>query len=349
MVPYDRLVIATGSYPFVPPIEGRNAQGCFVYRTIEDLVQIETWAKRAKVGAVIGGGLLGLEAANALVRLGLETHVVELAPRLMPVQIDDSGGGRATSPRSRRSASRFTSPPRPAQCWPTTAPFEPCSFGRRHRAPARHGGLLGRHSASRRARAHCGPRVGQRGGIVVDDSLPHRRTPTSSPSENARWHAGRSGASSPPATPWPRSSPTARSAASRRSTGADLSTKLKLLGIDVASLRRCARADSRRAGHRLQRSRSPTFTRSSSSPTDGTHVLGGILVGDATAYGSLRADGASRMPVPGASRRADPAPRRTAAARRRWASRPCPTTAMICSCNNVTQGRHLRRPSPTAA
>src|SRR6185295_14947617 len=87
-VPYDRLVIATGSHPFVPPIEGRDARGCFVYRTIDDLEQIQAWARRSKVGAVIGGGLLGLEAAHALVRLGLETHIFELAPRLMPVQID---------------------------------------------------------------------------------------------------------------------------------------------------------------------------------------------------------------------------------------------------------------------
>src|SRR5207302_6380880 len=69
-----------------------DARGCFAYRTIEDLVQIGSWAKGANVGAVVGGGLLGLEAANALLRLGLETHVIELAPRLMPVQIDDSGG-----------------------------------------------------------------------------------------------------------------------------------------------------------------------------------------------------------------------------------------------------------------
>src|SRR6185503_7463451 len=92
VVPYDRLVLATGSYPFVPPLDGRDARGCFVYRTIDDLVKIEGWAKSAKVGAVVGGGLLGLEAAHALLRLGLETHVIELAPRLMPVQVDDKGG-----------------------------------------------------------------------------------------------------------------------------------------------------------------------------------------------------------------------------------------------------------------
>src|SRR4029079_10894188 len=65
--------------------------GCFVYRTIDDLEQIQTYAAGRGVGAVVGGGLLGLEAANALHTLGLETHVVEFAPRLMPVQVDDGG------------------------------------------------------------------------------------------------------------------------------------------------------------------------------------------------------------------------------------------------------------------
>src|SRR5450631_78191 len=89
---YDYLVLATGSYPFVPPIAGGKRAGCFVYRTIEDLNAIRDASLSAKRGVVIGGGLLGLEAAKALKDLGLETHVVEFAPRLMAVQIDDAGG-----------------------------------------------------------------------------------------------------------------------------------------------------------------------------------------------------------------------------------------------------------------
>ncbi|TQE36960.1 nitrite reductase (NAD(P)H), partial [Streptomyces ipomoeae] len=90
---YDVLVLATGSYPFVPPVPNKDATGCFVYRTIEDLLAIEEYAKtRARVGAVVGGGLLGLEAAGALKGLGIESHIVEFAPRLMPVQVDDGGG-----------------------------------------------------------------------------------------------------------------------------------------------------------------------------------------------------------------------------------------------------------------
>src|SRR6188768_3295558 len=88
---YDYLVMATGSSAFVPTIEGVERHGVFVYRTIEDLNQIISYAKKAKRGAVMGGGLLGLEAAKALLDLGFETHVVEFASRLMPRQIDDAG------------------------------------------------------------------------------------------------------------------------------------------------------------------------------------------------------------------------------------------------------------------
>ncbi len=89
---YDKLVLATGSYPFVPPIEGKDRDGCFVYRTIEDLEAMQAFAKGSKTSTVVDGGLLGLEAAKALRDLGLETHVVEFAPRLMAVQVDDGDG-----------------------------------------------------------------------------------------------------------------------------------------------------------------------------------------------------------------------------------------------------------------
>ena len=92
-VAYDTLVLATGSYPFVPPVPGKDSTGCFVYRTIEDLLAIEEYAKNAGTGVVVGGGLLGLEAAGALKGLGLHTHIVEFNPRLMALQVDEGGGG----------------------------------------------------------------------------------------------------------------------------------------------------------------------------------------------------------------------------------------------------------------
>ncbi|TLV02716.1 nitrite reductase large subunit NirB [Dyadobacter luticola] len=92
VVYYDYLILATGSGAFVPSIPGVEKEGVFVYRTIEDLELIQSHAAKSKKGAVLGGGLLGLEAAKALLDLGLqEAHVVEFAPRLMPRQIDEAG------------------------------------------------------------------------------------------------------------------------------------------------------------------------------------------------------------------------------------------------------------------
>lgn len=85
---YDRLVLATGSKAFVPPLEGRHLPGVFVYRTIDDMLQIQEASKSAKTAAVIGGGLLGLEAAQALQDCGLEVQVLEVAAALMPRQLD---------------------------------------------------------------------------------------------------------------------------------------------------------------------------------------------------------------------------------------------------------------------
>ncbi|MBO0692386.1 MAG: FAD-dependent oxidoreductase, partial [Acidimicrobiaceae bacterium] len=90
-IAFETCVLATGSYPWVPPIPGVDARGVFVYRTLDDLAAIGAWAAQSRRAAVVGGGLLGLEAANALRLLGLDTTVVELAPRLMAVQLDEGG------------------------------------------------------------------------------------------------------------------------------------------------------------------------------------------------------------------------------------------------------------------
>lgn len=92
IVEYDKLIIATGSYAWVPPIKGADGADCFVYRTIEDLDAIAQCASHCKTGAVVGGGLLGLEAAGALKNLGIQTHVVEFANVLMAEQLDMIGG-----------------------------------------------------------------------------------------------------------------------------------------------------------------------------------------------------------------------------------------------------------------
>lgn len=90
-VPYDRLLVATGAHSFVPPIAGADLPGVFTLWTIEDVRRIQAWARGAERAVVIGGGLLGLEAARGLRVLGLGVTVLEFAPRLMPRQLDQEG------------------------------------------------------------------------------------------------------------------------------------------------------------------------------------------------------------------------------------------------------------------
>src|SRR3984893_429933 len=90
--PYDLLVMATGSRPFVPPMEGTKQQGVFVFRTLDDCATIGAYAQECDRAVVIGGGLLGLEAARGLLNHGLEVTVVEVAPHLMVQQLDPVGG-----------------------------------------------------------------------------------------------------------------------------------------------------------------------------------------------------------------------------------------------------------------
>lgn len=90
-VAYDRLLLATGARPFVPPIEGASLPGVFTLWTVADALAIRAHAESCRHATVIGGGLLGLEAARALRALGLEVTVLEFAPWLMPRQLDQEG------------------------------------------------------------------------------------------------------------------------------------------------------------------------------------------------------------------------------------------------------------------
>lgn len=89
--PYDHLILATGSRPFVPPIEGTKQQGVYVFRTLEDCSAIGTQARECDRAIVLGGGLLGLEAARGLLSHKIEVTVIEAGPHLMPQQLDVSG------------------------------------------------------------------------------------------------------------------------------------------------------------------------------------------------------------------------------------------------------------------
>lgn len=91
---YDSLLIATGSHSFIPPIKGSEKEGVFALRNIQDARGISVWAKNIEDVVLIGGGLLGLEAGNALLKLGKKVTVVEFFPRLLPRQLDVDGAQR---------------------------------------------------------------------------------------------------------------------------------------------------------------------------------------------------------------------------------------------------------------
>ena len=98
VTPYDKAIIATGSRPFVPPMEGlrtpegTDKHGVFVFRTIDDCHKIAGYANKCRRAAVIGGGLLGLEAARGLLNYGVEVHIIHLSEHLMNQQLDPQAG-----------------------------------------------------------------------------------------------------------------------------------------------------------------------------------------------------------------------------------------------------------------
>lgn len=216
--PYDKLVMATGSYPFVPPVPGRERAGCHVYRTIEDLQAIRASATGARSGVVVGGGLLGLEAAKALRDLGLITHVVEFAPRLMAVQVDD--GAAAILRRSITALGVAVHTGKNTRA--IVAGIEA-----RHRLEFADGGVLetdvivfsaGIRPRDELARA-CALAVGERGGIVIDNACRTADPDIYAIGECALW-GGRISGWSRRATRWRRSQRASSPAQPRRSSPA---------------------------------------------------------------------------------------------------------------------------------
>jgi nitrite reductase (NADH) large subunit len=290
-IAYDALVLATGSYAFVPSVPGKDLPGCFVYRTLDDLEAIRTHAAGACRGVVVGGGLLGLEAANALRSLGLETSVVEFAPRLMPAQVDTAGGetlrrhieALGVTVHLATATTAIVSGPDGAVAAMTvrtpddtehTLPTDIVVFA---------AGVRPRDELAR----ECGLPVGDRGGIVVDRSL---RTP-----DPAIYAIGEcacvDGAVYGLVAP---GYAMADIVADQLTGGAgefatlDLSTKLKLLGVDVASF---GDAHARTANALEVVFTDPVQGRYQKLVVtdDASTLLGGILVGDATQYTPLRA------------------------------------------------------------
>ncbi|MFJ5232177.1 nitrite reductase large subunit NirB [Kitasatospora sp. NPDC088391] len=333
-VPYDTLVLATGSYPFVPPVDGRDAEGCFVYRTIEDLQAIESYAAGARVGAVVGGGLLGLEAAGALTGLGLETHVVEFAPRLMPVQVDDAGGAAL-----RRTIESMGVVVHTGIGTKSITVAEGRAVGMSFTDDSQLATDLVVFSAGVRPRdqlaREAGLTVGERGGIAVDELCRTSDRHIYAIGECALAVDGRVYGLVAPG--YEMAVSVARQLAeeaARPFTGADLSTKLKLLGVDVASFGDAFGATPGSLDVVYSDSRSGVYKKLVVTPEGA--LLGGILVGDASAYATLRplAGTGNPLPVPAESL-VLPAGVDSAVS---LGSSALPDDAVVCSCNNVTKG-----------
>jgi len=330
---YDKVVLATGSYPFVPPIDGIQHRGVFVYRTIEDLERIIEFGKKSKRCAVIGGGLLGLEAAKAAYDLGLETHVIEFASRLMPRQVDDEG--------SRMLVKRIEQ--LGVHIHLNKGTKEILGDGQVERMVFGDGeeldidmiivscGIRPRDELAR----ECGLEVGERGGVLVDHYLQTSDPNIFAVGEVAQ-HDGMVYGLVAPGYEMAEILAMNLTGSDAQFTGADLSTKLKLLGVDVASFGQYDLPADRATPLVYQDPLAGVYKKLSFDPT-GRRLLGGILVGDAADYATLSvlAKRGDELPcqagdlLGGSSGGA-------AAALGGLAAMGDDT--QICSCNNVTKG-----------
>lgn len=283
-IAYDKLVLATGSYPFVPPVPGHDRLNCLVYRTIEDLEAMKLAAQTSKIGVVVGGGLLGLEAAKALQDLGLETHVVEFAPRLMAVQLDEGGGAMLRRKIEALGVSVHTGKNTTQiidgehcvnkMCFADGEELETdivlFSAGIRPRDDI--------------ARA-CGLEVGARGGIVINNQCLTSDPNIYAIGECALWNGMIFGLVAPGYT-MARTVVAGLAGEAASFTGADMSTKLKLMGVDVASIGDAHAKSQGALVYTYQNGASEVYKRLVVS-ADKKNLLGAVLVGEVSGYGTL--------------------------------------------------------------
>jgi nitrite reductase (NADH) large subunit len=336
VLPYDKLVLATGSYPFVPPVPGRDRPHVFVYRTIEDLEAMKASGARSKTGVVVGGGLLGLECAKALRDMGLDTHVVEFAPRLMAVQVDEAGGRVLRTKieelgvhvHLNRNTTEITDG--------ATA---------RHRMVFADGtwletdmivfsaGIRPRDELARQSVLALGPR----GGVVIDSACRTADHDVYAIGECASWNEQTFGLVAPG---YDMARVAARHIAGQTDvqfTGADMSTKLKLMGVDVASIGDAQGKTPHCKSFSYVDELRQVYKKIVTSP-DGKQLIGAVLVGDAEEYGTLL-----QMALNGIALPADPEflilPSSDGKAKPGLGVDALPDSAQICSCNNVTKGQ----------
>ena len=280
---------------------------------------------------MIGGGLLGLEAANALVQLGLETHVVEMAPRLMPVQLDDAGGATLVRHIEKLGVTVHTGVATEAITGEVSVDGLQFKDGAKVDAQVVvfSAGIRPRDALAREA----GLEVAERGGVLVDEQCR-----TSDPRIHAIGECaapgGRMYGLVAPGYDMAEVAVDALLDGPGTFTGADMSTKLKLLGVDVASFGD-AFATTEGSLELVYSDAVAGVYKKLVVTEDGTRLLGGILVGDAAAYGILRPMVASGIPLP-----ENPEELILPASRGGGATgvAALPDEAQVCSCNNVSKG-----------
>lgn len=335
-LPYDTLVLATGSYPWVPNIAGSAHHECFVYRTIEDLKAIREAAKQAKNGVVVGGGLLGLEAAGALKALGLETHVIEFAPVLMAEQLDRQGGEMLRRKIEGMGVTVHTS-----KNTREIAHYQ--GKEGHHQMRFADGSVLdvdlvvfstGIRPQDTLAR-YCDLPIAERGGVEINDHCVTADEHIYAIGECAAWH-GRFFGLVAPGYKMAQVAVDHLLGNDNAFTGADMSAKLKLLGVEVGSIGDAHGRTPDSLSYVYQDDAAGVYKKIVVSG-DGTKLLGAVLVGDTTDYGNLLQMKLNDMPLPAhPDTLILPA---HAGAKPTLGVDALPDSAQICSCFDVTKGR----------
>ncbi|MDG3583480.1 nitrite reductase large subunit NirB [Galbibacter pacificus] len=336
---YDYLVIVTGSSPFIPPIKGVEKKGVFVYRTLEDLDAMKSYASKLKSegkieAAVLGGGLLGLEAANAAKELGMNTHVIEFAPRLMPRQLD--------LPASNLLKQKVEAMNIQVHLEKATSEIlgengiESMAFNDNSSLKVDmliiSAGIRPRDELAR----NSGIKIGERGGIWVNNKMQTSEKDIYAIGEVALYNDGIYGLVAPGYD--------MANVAVEQITGGDLtmapsidmSTQLKLIGTEVASFGDPFIENDEVAVISFENKHKGIYKRINVTK-DGKKLLGGILVGDASDYNTLFQLYINAMKLPenpedlilGA---------RGGEASSVGSVMDFPDSAQICSCESVSKG-----------
>jgi nitrite reductase (NADH) large subunit len=333
---YDYLVLATGSAAFVPTIPGVDKEGVFIYRTIEDLEMMRAWARRSKTGAVIGGGLLGLEAAKAMIDLGItNTQVIEFAHRLMPRQIDDAGSRVLQSKLEALGLNILTNKNTIAITGDEHITGMQFSDNTSIEVDMLviSAGIKPRDELAKQSGLATGPR----GGIVVNDHLQTSDETIFAIGECALPNNMIYGLVAPG---YEMAEVVVKNLldapGSSSFTGFDMSTKLKLIGVDVASFGDPFICGDTAKTLVYEDSIKGIYKRINIS-ADGKLLLGGILVGDGSQYNMLLQTSKNKIVLP-------PNPEdlilgaRGGEAESGAGVQSLPEDAVICSCEGITKG-----------